>query len=320
MTNTKYQVTEWRNAGGTNSHWWTGPAAGVLRILPEESVDAIVTAAPGYWTGPNAGSGGIGKEDTPEQYVWRLGRILEEAQRVLRATGTLWISVPDTTYCGRGRGNSKGVPRVVDKAGGLGANIQPKTLLGLPWAVARHASRNGWRIRSEITWIRGRNGTGPATTENPRRDRPKRQSEKVFLLSKSRHYRYADQVFRNDPATDVWLVPGGRAGDSMPALVAERCLLLAGISAGDRVLDPLAGNGTALVAAAGRYAECWGIDPRSETVERARARLTEPEQPRLNEDELNGCRTSADEEAAAGVKRIALQRTTGAREGWRAPA
>ena len=189
----------------------------------------------------------------------------------------------------RGRGKTVGPTRAVDRPGGMGMNLLPETVLGVPWAIAHTAARNGWRVRTEITWVRNAGATIETGNANASLDRPERRTETIFLLSRARHYRYANQKFAGDPSGDVWIGRSGPSSETLPADIALRCMQLADIGDSDRVLDPLAGSGTVLTAAANLGAECWGIDPRPASLQEARNRMTEPSQREL-EDQRPGTR------------------------------
>ena len=63
-----------------------------LRQLPAGSLDVVVTSPP-YWG--QRGTGGLGSEPDPRDYVRNLTAILAEAMRCLKPSGTLWLNIGD---------------------------------------------------------------------------------------------------------------------------------------------------------------------------------------------------------------------------------
>ncbi|HKX46173.1 MAG TPA: site-specific DNA-methyltransferase [Planctomycetota bacterium] len=175
--------------------------------LADESVHCVVTSPP-HWSPAAFGYDGLGSEVSPLDYALALLPAMREVRRVLRDDGTIWLHL----------GRDKYLP------GG--------SLAGCPWTVAR-ALRDalGLLIRAEIVL------RAPAM---PAADRPGDCREIVFLLAKSRVYRY-DPV----PIPDLWPSGGHRYGDfaSLPERIVSP-FILAGCPPGGTVLDPFCGTGT----------------------------------------------------------------------------
>ena len=75
-----------------------------LQELDDESVQCIVTSPP-YWHLANYGfEEQIGVEDTPEEYVSRLADVFDQAKRVLRKDGLMFLNIGDTYYGSGGSG------------------------------------------------------------------------------------------------------------------------------------------------------------------------------------------------------------------------
>lgn len=218
-----------------------------LRAMPAESVQTCVTSPPYYWQRDYGVDGQIGHEDTPEDFVARLVEVFREVRRVLRDDGTLWLNLGDSYYNGNGqpKGSDPRSPsrdwmrkkaRPLDVAG-LG--YPKKSLLGMPWRVALAMQADGWTVRQEIIWCRATAFPEPSVT-----DRPHRQHETIFLMSKSRRYWFDREAL---PEESVWHFAHERgcAGHSapFPEELARRCVL-AGAPAGGVVLDPFGGSGT----------------------------------------------------------------------------
>ena len=178
-----------------------GDALTVLKTLPEESVDCIVTSPP-YYRLRKYGSGPqeLGQEETPQEYVRALVAIFHEAKRVLSKRGTLWLNIGDSYAAGKtgrsdhhrrgGHGSfANGEPNEKLACGESKQTKAPhgfhhKSLLMIPARVAIAMQEDGWILRSEIVW------TKPAPIPESVKDRPTRSHEMVYLFSKSDRYFY----------------------------------------------------------------------------------------------------------------------------------
>ena len=70
-----------------------GDVLDVLRQLPTESIDMVVTSPP-YWALRDYGvEGQLGLEPTFEEYIDRLCTIFDEVKRVLKREGTCWVNL-----------------------------------------------------------------------------------------------------------------------------------------------------------------------------------------------------------------------------------
>ncbi len=234
--------------------------------LSENSVDCVVTSPPYYWLRDYGHSEQLGLEDSVGQYVQNISGVMKEIYRVLKPTGLLFLNLGDTYYSGKGA--SKGVDkksrkrrfglRAVDKSGGLGIGLKPKTLIGIPWRVANAMIEDGWTLRSTIIWYRKH-----ALPESVK-DRPKRSYEFVFMFAKSRKYYYNSEYFKDIEQDDLWTItarPKTNALDTAPYPdeLVERCLSI-GCPQGGVVLDPFAGSGTTLRVALNKGMDTIGID------------------------------------------------------------
>lgn len=179
---------------------WTlhvGDVRTELQRLEEDSVHTVVTSPP-YWQLRDYGAEGqIGLEETPEAFVASLVAVFREVRRVLRPDGTLWLNLGDTYIGGRtgGIGTSSTVTSRNHKAAIAAANasgrrhrivpgLKPKDLVGIPWRVALALQADGWWLRSEVIWHK------PCAMPESVRDRPTRDHEHIFLLSRSERYYY----------------------------------------------------------------------------------------------------------------------------------
>jgi hypothetical protein len=183
----------------------------------------------------------LGLEATPDAYVAALVAVFREVRRVLRDDGTLWLNVGDSYASGQ-RGDNTGhrihVGRPKNPAllGNYKANAnrnlppalgyKPKDLIGIPWRLAFALQADGWYLRSEVIWFK------PSAMPESVRDRPARNHEQVFLLTKRPRYFYDVDACR-EPQQTLGRRHEGKSGyrDGHPSK--------GGISA--RALHPLGG-------------------------------------------------------------------------------
>jgi DNA modification methylase len=235
------------------SQFITGNALTELPKLKEKSVNVIVTSPP-YWPTKRAyGGNGIGFEKSLPDYIGSLCAVFNQARRVLRDDGVLWIVIDDSYDDGN--------------------------LMFIPARLAMALQQTGWICRSEIIWNKDAAGRPENVT-----DRVTKNHEKVLVFTKQRRYLYdqdlirmplaakysspanlKEGLMRNDSerkrvwsnpmgrnAGSVWtIMPSGYRGNhgaTMPEELARRCILVSCPENG-LVLDPFGGAGTtALVA------------------------------------------------------------------------
>ena len=83
---TPYYTDDWLTLYG-------GDCLDVMREMPAESVDCVVTSPP-YWGLRDYGAEGqLGLERTPEEYVANMVAVFREVRRVLKPSGTCWLNL-----------------------------------------------------------------------------------------------------------------------------------------------------------------------------------------------------------------------------------
>lgn len=103
-----------------------GDALNVLANLPNDCIDCVVTSPPYYMKRQYLG-GGIGLENTYQQYIDNLLAIIEEVYRVLKPTGSFWLNIGDS--------------------------YKNKQLLNIPYRVAiRMQDEQKWILRNTVVW------------------------------------------------------------------------------------------------------------------------------------------------------------------------
>ena len=240
----------------------------VLRDLPAESVDCVVTSPPYFWLRDYGVRGQIGLEETVSGYVMAITNVMQETQRVLKKEGTLFLNLGDTYYSGKGESQGRDQKsskrrfglRAVDKSGGLDIGYQRKSIIGIPWRVAIAMCERGWVLRSPIVWHRQK--CLPEAVS----DRPRRSYEFVFMFTKNRKYYFNRKLLVSENIDeDVWTVPpraksNGKVDTApFPEQLVERCLNI-GCPKGGKVLDPFVGSGTTMVVALSLEMSTIGIE------------------------------------------------------------
>ena len=167
-----------------------GDSLEVLKTLPDESVDCVVTSPP-YWALRDYGcEGQLGLETTFQEYIDKLCNIFDEAKRVLKKEGTCWVNIGDTymnnsSYSVAGRQGFNN-----DKSGMIykkDKDVLEKSLCQIPSRFAIEMTNRGWILRNEIIWHKP--NCMPSSVE----DRFTVDFEKVFFFVKSKKY-YFEQI------------------------------------------------------------------------------------------------------------------------------
>lgn len=173
-----------------------GDCRDVLKTLPDESVNCVVTSPPYFGLRDYGAEGQIGLEATPDAFVAEMVAVFREVRRVLRSDGTLWLNLGDS-YANDGKwGGSSGGKHVDALHGdsGIGrgkraTGLKPKDLIGIPWRVAFALQADGWWLRQDIIWSK------PNPMPESVTDRCTKAHEYLFLLTKAERYRYdADAI------------------------------------------------------------------------------------------------------------------------------
>lgn len=176
-----------------------GDALDVLRTLPAESVNCVVTSPPYYGLRDYGEPGQYGLEATPAEYVETMRQVFAEARRVLAVDGTLWLNLGDT-YAGKGNaGASVGMTRRADRAEliperrNTTAEAPYKSLLMIPERVAWAMVEDGWTLRNRVVWHKT-----DAMPESVT-DRLSSRHEALFLFARSPRYWFDLDPIREEP-------------------------------------------------------------------------------------------------------------------------
>jgi DNA modification methylase len=174
-----------------------GDCREVLRTLPPDSVQCVVTSPPYFGLRDYGHPDQIGLEQTPAEYVAKLVDVFRQVRRVLRPDGVLWLNLGDS-YAAQGGAPIDGtLQRPGSQVGAWGgdtrrppAGFKPKDLLGIPWRTALALQEDGWWLRRDIIWDK------PNAMPESVTDRPSSSHEYVFLLTKSATYFYDAAAIR----------------------------------------------------------------------------------------------------------------------------
>ena len=114
-----------------------GDSLTVLNMLPDNSVDMVITSPP-YWGKREYSSGGIGQEQKYTDFIESMLKISEQIFRVLKNTGSFWLNIGDT--------------------------YKNKSMLGIPWRIAiKMMDDQHWIMRNEIIWNKVKGGMDNST-------------------------------------------------------------------------------------------------------------------------------------------------------------
>lgn len=253
-----------------------GDALTVLRRLPSELVQCIVTSPPYWGLRDYEIEEQIGLEETLPEFIGQLRGVFAEARRVIREDGVMWLNIGDG-YTSGNRGwrapDKKNPARAMTTRPDTPEGLKPKDLLGIPWRLAFALQDDGWYLRADIIWNK------PNAMPESVRDRPTRAHEYLFMLTRSEKYfwdRSAVLEANGRNRRSVWDVNTrgfeGAHFATFPEKLVEPCILSSS-RAGDFVLDPFFGSGTVGVVASDLGRRYAGIELNPDYVAMAAGRL-----------------------------------------------
>jgi DNA modification methylase len=172
-----------------------GDALEVLKKMPDECIDMVLTSPPYWGLRDYRVKGQLGLEHNPEEYIHRVVAVFDQVKRVLKKTGSLYLNLGDT-YCGSGSGGSDkkartvagsstrmhGKPYPQGKVRCNGGWLRPKQLLFLPPRIVALMQDRGWLLRNTIIWHK------PNPMPSSVKDRLANTWEYLFFFAKSRRY------------------------------------------------------------------------------------------------------------------------------------
>lgn len=175
-----------------------GDCLDILKTLPDESVNCVVTSPP-YWALRDYGvEGQLGLEPTFQEYITKLCDIFDEVKRVLKKEGACWVNIGDTYNSHHKPGTTDAKtgwkssgneinPRQKEHGRGGTKELPTKTLLQIPSRFAIEMTNRGWILRNEIIWHK------PNCMPSSVKDRFTVDFEKVFFFVKNKKYWFETQ-------------------------------------------------------------------------------------------------------------------------------
>lgn len=193
-----------------------GDVLKVLKRLPGECVDCIVTSPPYYGLRDYGVDGQIGLEKTLDEYLGKMLAITAELKRVLKKRGTMWWNHGDCYSAQRWTGNGQGQSINKFKDGHReinppkGTGLDDKTLVLQNYRLASDmVYKQAWYLRNVIIWHK------PSCMPSSVKDRFTVDYEPVFFFTKSKKYWFEMQ---HEPHTTDWKEgPMGAANRSWSA-------------------------------------------------------------------------------------------------------
>jgi len=148
----------------THNNIICGDCIGVLRNLPSDSVDLVVTSPPYFQQREYAGGDGIGNEKTVEKYIDNIVAVFQECVRVVKPTGTIVFNLGDKYVNGN--------------------------LLLVPYRFALAVQRlRTVKLINELTWVK----INPTPKQDPRKLIS--STEPFFIFAKSNDYYFNREAF-----------------------------------------------------------------------------------------------------------------------------
>ena len=140
-----------------------GDCSEILKTLPNNSVDLVITSPP-YFQQRDYGGGGIGNEKTVEEFVESLVTIFKECVRITKKTGTIVFNLGDKYLDGN--------------------------LLLVPYRFAIEATKDkSVKLINELTWVK----INPAPKQCSKKLIP--ATEPFFIFSKTDDYYFNRDAF-----------------------------------------------------------------------------------------------------------------------------
>ncbi|CAH1856107.1 DNA-methyltransferase [Convivina praedatoris] len=230
-----------------------GDSLKILSLIPDNKIDVIIADLPYFLSnGGFSNSGGKvvsvnkgnwDKTDDPEKFY---STFLEEAYRILKKDGTIWVF-------------------------GTMHNI---------YTLGYLLNKGNWKILNNITWQK----SNPAP--NLSRRMFTHSTETAIWAKKKHGYQTFNydlmrSINNNKQMKDVWITSNTSRSEKMfgkhptqkPIALIQR-IIVASSQQGDLILDPFVGSGTTMVASKLLKRQSIGIDIESQYIEIAKKRIT----------------------------------------------
>nr|DAS17739.1 MAG TPA: adenine-specific methyltransferase [Caudoviricetes sp.] len=169
-----------------------GDALEKIKEIESESIDCIVTSPP-YWQLRDYGiDEQLGLEETVEEYLERLISVFDEAWRVLKDSGTVFVNMGDTYSNVNSKfiSGSNNKNYYIDKQTAKTrkkTDIRRKSKMMIPERFAIAMIERGWILRNEIIWHK------PNVVPEAVNDRFTNDFEKIYFFTKNEKYYFEKQ-------------------------------------------------------------------------------------------------------------------------------
>lgn len=195
-----------------------GDALTVLKTLPDESIDMVLTSPPYYGLRDYGIAGQIGLEPTLGEYLEKMLAVTAELKRVLKKTGTMWWNHGDSYGAGaRKTGISDSLRRGENKGNSLitpenhrAQGCEKSLLLQAHRLAIRMIDEQQWILRNIVIWYK------PNTMPSSAKDRFTVDYEPIFFFTKSKEYFFEPQYEPHQEVSIKRAEYGWRGGKEYP--------------------------------------------------------------------------------------------------------
>lgn len=241
-----YTDTPIRSSGGAGFNSSDDPA----ELRRDRWRESTTCSDCGAWDGQ------LGLEPTLAEYISHLTELFDYAKRVLKPSGSLWVNIADS-YAD-GHLDESGEPR----------DAPAKALAGVPPKFEIAMRESGWIPRERCAW------TKPSPTPDPAHDRRTPAYEHVYRFVLSQDYTDATTQAQTNVLNMNTANGESEHSAPMPKALPEAVIdsTIPDETEGV-VLDPFAGSGTVLEAAAEAGHDYLGFEIGSDAARMARERL-----------------------------------------------
>ena len=187
----------------TTQKWKIGDNIELMREMPRDSIDAIITSPP-YWGLRNYQvDGQIGLEPTMEEYHARMLEVTAECMRVLKPTGVMFWNHGDSYPSGGGKATESSFNRSTGIDTGSQPDNRPSAKLRAQKGkcmvlqnerlIIRMIDEQNWILRDRIIWAKKvwfakTNKTTGNSMPSSVKDRCSFTYEPIYMLTKSQKY------------------------------------------------------------------------------------------------------------------------------------
>ncbi len=270
-----------------------GDAISFMRRVPTGSVDTIITSPP-YWQQRDYDCDGqYGLEPTIDAYIDNMFAIFQEARRVLKKQGSLWVNIGDCYNENTGgyfedeKNDAPHVGKHRLKTEKYQSHLPRRSLLMLPYRLSiKMIDEGGWCCRNMLIWKK--KIVQPTSAQN----RFTIDFEPLFLFTNGPKYYFhketvkwiedGDDVFgsfQRRERRSVWELDSdhrGKTGHKAPYPIdLAKLPIMAACPEGGIVLDMFLGSGTTAIAAKQLGRHFLGCEINPEFCKKAEKRLLE---------------------------------------------